>query len=153
MSCRSYADVDETDDEESTATTPKTYVRIAWDLLKLFRLNWKSVDTIILTFLAIVPETCIHLNSPKQRAENSTLPLVFWSRGEGFPERAQTLLGGSWDLVRMVISTLTGVVSSYTYSYPNILIVTKSHDPLSILCFQGPHLYYCVLKRTGAFNY
>ena len=29
------------------------------------------------------------------------------------------LLGGSWDLVSRVISTLTGVVSSYKYSYHN----------------------------------
>ena len=29
------------------------------------------------------------------------------------------LLGGSWDLVSKVISTLIGVISSYKYSYPN----------------------------------
>ena len=29
------------------------------------------------------------------------------------------LLGGSWDLVSRVISTLTGVISSYKYSYHN----------------------------------
>ena len=34
------------------------------------------------------------------------------------PEDAR-LLGGSWDLVSMVISTLTGVISSYKYSYLN----------------------------------
>ena len=27
------------------------------------------------------------------------------------------LLGGSWDLVSTVISTLTGVITSYKYSY------------------------------------
>ena len=29
------------------------------------------------------------------------------------------LLGGSWDLVSMAISTLIEVISSYKYSYPN----------------------------------
>ena len=29
------------------------------------------------------------------------------------------LLGGSWDLVSMVISTLSGVISNYKYSYLN----------------------------------
>ena len=29
------------------------------------------------------------------------------------------LLGGSWDLVSRVISALTGVISSYKYSYHN----------------------------------
>ena len=29
------------------------------------------------------------------------------------------LLGGSWDLVSKVISTLIGVISSYKYSYHN----------------------------------
>ena len=29
------------------------------------------------------------------------------------------LLGGSWDLVSMVISTLIGVISNYKYSYHN----------------------------------
>ena len=40
-------------------------------------------------------------------------------------------LGGSWDLVSMVISTLTGLISNYKYSYLNNNLVTKSHDPLS----------------------
>ena len=31
----------------------------------------------------------------------------------------QTLLGGSWDLVSRVISTLIGVISNYKYSYLN----------------------------------
>ena len=29
------------------------------------------------------------------------------------------LLGGSWDLVSKVISSLIGVISSYKYNYPN----------------------------------
>ena len=31
----------------------------------------------------------------------------------------QSLLGGSWDLVSTVISTLSGVISNYKYSYLN----------------------------------
>ena len=31
----------------------------------------------------------------------------------------QGILGGSWDLVSKVVSTLIGVISSYKYSYPN----------------------------------
>ena len=31
----------------------------------------------------------------------------------------QALLGGSWDLVRKVVSTLLGVIGSYKYSYPS----------------------------------
>ena len=38
------------------------------------------------------------------------------------------LLGGSWDLVSKVISTLIGVISIVTLI---ITLVTKSHDPLS----------------------
>ena len=38
------------------------------------------------------------------------------------------LLGGSWDLVSEVISTLIGVISTVTLI---ITLVTKSHDPLS----------------------
>ena len=38
------------------------------------------------------------------------------------------LLGGSWDLVIKVISTLIGVISIVTLT---ITLVTKSHDPLS----------------------
>ena len=38
------------------------------------------------------------------------------------------LLGGSWDLVSKVISTLIGVISIVTLT---ITLVTKSHDPLS----------------------
>ena len=30
-----------------------------------------------------------------------------------------SLLGGSWDLVSKVISTLSGVISNYKYSYLN----------------------------------
>ena len=41
------------------------------------------------------------------------------------------LLGGSWDLVSKVISTLIGVISIVTLI---ITIVTKSHDPLSMDC-------------------
>ena len=35
------------------------------------------------------------------------------------PARSYTLLGGSWDLVNKVISTLIGVTSNYKYSYLN----------------------------------
>ena len=38
------------------------------------------------------------------------------------------LLGGSWDLVSRVTSTLTGVISIVTLL---ISLVTKSHDPLN----------------------
>ena len=38
------------------------------------------------------------------------------------------VLGGSWDLVSKVISTLIGVISIVTLT---ITLVTKSHDPLS----------------------
>ena len=38
------------------------------------------------------------------------------------------MLGGSWDLVSKVISTLIGVISTVTLI---ITLVTKSHDPLS----------------------
>ena len=38
------------------------------------------------------------------------------------------LLGGSWDLVSKVISTLIGVIGIVTLI---ITLVTKSHDPLS----------------------
>ena len=41
------------------------------------------------------------------------------------------LLGGSWDLVSKVISTLIGVISNYKYSYLFLTLFTKSHDPLS----------------------
>ena len=38
----------------------------------------------------------------------------------GFPSVCIiALLGGSWDLVSTVISTLTGVISTYKYSYLN----------------------------------
>ena len=33
--------------------------------------------------------------------------------------RRETVLGGSWDLVSTVISTLSGVISNYKYSYLN----------------------------------
>ena len=39
-----------------------------------------------------------------------------------------TILGGSWDLVSKVISTLIGVISIVTLI---ITLVPKSHDPLS----------------------
>ena len=35
------------------------------------------------------------------------------------PLTGPTILGGSWDLVSEVISTLIGVRSSYKYSYPH----------------------------------
>ena len=40
----------------------------------------------------------------------------------------QGVLGGSWDLVSEVISTLIGIISIVTLI---ITLVTKSHDPLS----------------------
>ena len=39
-----------------------------------------------------------------------------------------TILGGSWDLVSKVTSTLIGGISIAT---PIITLVTKSHDPVS----------------------
>ena len=36
---------------------------------------------------------------------------------ESQTQTAQTLLGGSWDLVSKVVSTLIGVISTYKYSY------------------------------------
>ena len=42
--------------------------------------------------------------------------------------RAVLVLGGSWDLISKVISTLSGVISVVTLI---IALVTKSHDPLS----------------------
>ena len=45
-------------------------------------------------------------------------------------ERGSLLLGGSWDLVSKVISTLSGVISVVTLI---ITLVTKSHDPPSIV--------------------
>ena len=35
-----------------------------------------------------------------------------------FPVKERGLLGGSWDLVSKVISTLIGVISNCNYSYP-----------------------------------
>ena len=45
-----------------------------------------------------------------------------------------SILGGSWDLVSKVISTLIGVISIVTLI---ITLVTKSHDPLSRVYNQG----------------
>ena len=36
-------------------------------------------------------------------------------------------------MVSKVISTLIGVISSYKYNYLHVLLVTKSHDPFSIV--------------------
>ena len=43
----------------------------------------------------------------------------FWKpeRVDGNGISPGTLLGGSWDLVSRVISTLIGVISKYNYSY------------------------------------
>ena len=41
-------------------------------------------------------------------------------------------LGGSWDLVSTVISTLIGVISTYKCSYLNYNPITKSHEPVSV---------------------
>ena len=44
----------------------------------------------------------------------------------------QGLLGGSWDLVSKVISTVIGAISTYKSIVTMfITLVTKSHDPLS----------------------
>ena len=42
------------------------------------------------------------------------------------------VLEGSWDLVSMVISTLTGVISIISIVTLIITLVAKSHDPLSM---------------------
>ena len=47
-----------------------------------------------------------------------------------------SLLGGSWDLVSEVISTLIAVISIVTLI---INLVTKSHDPLSSPNPEGPY--------------
>ena len=39
------------------------------------------------------------------------------------------LLGGSWDLVSSVMSTLSGVISNYNCSYLNLTPITESQDP------------------------
>ena len=49
---------------------------------------------------------------------------IFLAEFKGSP----VILGGSWDLVSKVISTLTGVISIVTLF---ISLLTKSHDPLS----------------------
>ena len=41
------------------------------------------------------------------------------------------LLGGSWDLVSMVFSTSTGLISNIRIVTLIITLVTNSHDPLS----------------------
>ena len=41
------------------------------------------------------------------------------------------LLGGSWDLVSMVFSTSTGLISNIRIVTLIITLVTTSHDPLS----------------------
>ena len=46
-------------------------------------------------------------------------------------------LGGSWDLVSKVISTLIGVISIVALI---ITLVTKSHDPLSMRDLRVPRL-------------
>ena len=43
----------------------------------------------------------------------------FWLPYHCSSETFWSILGGSWDLVSMVIRTLMGVISSYKYSYPN----------------------------------
>ena len=52
------------------------------------------------------------LNLPKQ-----TLKLKAFKPSKA--PRLCTVLGGSWDLVSTVISTLSGVISNYKYSYLN----------------------------------
>ena len=50
----------------------------------------------------------------------------------GFVKFDTLILGGSWDLVRKVISTLIGVISKCSYIYlPHLQLVTSSHDPRS----------------------
>ena len=41
------------------------------------------------------------------------------------------LLGGSWDLVSTVTSTLIGAISKYKYSFLIYNLSYKSHEPLS----------------------
>ena len=53
---------------------------------------------------------------------SALLPLRSFSEFGGRHRSASnppSLLGGSWDLVSKVISTLIGVISSYKYSYHN----------------------------------
>ena len=52
------------------------------------------------------------------------------------------MLGGSWDLVSKVISTLIGVLSTVTLI---ITLVTKSHDPLSAV-----FVVFITVKKTLA---
>ena len=52
------------------------------------------------------------------------------------------MLGGSWDLVSKVISTLIGVISTVTLI---ITLVTKSHDPLSAV-----FVVFITVKKTLA---
>ena len=49
----------------------------------------------------------------------------------------QELLGGSWNLVSKVISTLIGVISNCKYSYLMYSLSYQSHDPTSM---EGPFL-------------
>ena len=56
--------------------------------------------------------------------------------------KAGSLLGGSWDLVSKVISTLIGVISIVTLF---IIPLTKSHDPSSRgICSVGPRTWVSV---------
>ena len=55
------------------------------------------------------------------------------------------ILGGSWDLVSKVISTLIGVRSIVTLI---ITLVTKSHDPLSSVFLRACLL--CCMCRGGS---
>ena len=44
---------------------------------------------------------------------------MYAAKGSSRASRSQLVLGGSWDLVNKVISTLSGVISNYKYSYLN----------------------------------
>ena len=62
-----------------------------------------------------------HITRPSSRVDNLK---PFWGN----------VLGGSWDLVSKVISTLSGLISNCKYIVTvTITPVNKSHDPLSSL--------------------
>ena len=46
-------------------------------------------------------------------------PKALYQRRQGILRSVTGLLEGSWDLVSTVISTLSGVISNYKYSYLN----------------------------------
>ena len=75
-----------------------------------------------------VPTFSILCCTPRFRNSEPERKYVFASKAIELHER---ILGGTWDLVSRVISTLIGVVTRYNYSYLTYSPITKSHDPLS----------------------